>query len=84
MIYTEAEVFSFIFKATQFAIESKWRVFCSDTTIDNLECAYRQYKKYDEAITFYNALHEWLKVGIINSDHAFNAAFKRSQYVLAF
>lgn len=82
MNVTKQEAESFIFKVKQAAITLKWLMFCADTTVDNLEYAMKRYDIYNEAITFYNALNQWLQDGIISPEHAFNNAFERSQKVL--
>lgn len=82
MAVTKQEAEKFIFKVKQAAAKLKWLIFCADTTYSNLEYAMKRYCIYDEAITFYNAMYQWLQDGIISPEHAFNEAFERSQKIM--
>lgn len=82
MNVTKQEAESFIYKVKQSAIKLKWLMFYADTTVDNLEYAMKRYCIYDNAVTFYSALYQWLQDGIISPENAFNEAFERSQKVL--
>jgi hypothetical protein len=82
MTVTKQDAECFIFKAKQAAARLKWLMFCADTTADGLAYAMQRYCVYDEAVTFYSALMQWLNDGIIDAQHAYNCAFERSQKVM--
>ncbi len=83
MVITKQDAKHFIFKAKQVAARLKWLMFCADTTADGLAYAMKRYCAYDDAITFYNALYQWLSDGIISAENAYNCAFERSQKIMS-
>ena len=83
MAITKKDAEHFIFKAKQAAARLKWLMFCTDTTADGLAYAMKKHCIYDDAITFYFALCQWLRDGIISAENAYNCAFERSQKIMS-
>ena len=82
MVVTKQEAECFIFKAKQVAARLKWLMFCADTTLENMEYTMKRYEAYDNAVTFYAALYQWLQDGIISPDSAYKCAFERRQKIM--